>query len=92
MTALQVDPFSRRLRGNQDLYITVLELLFCVKPCSGLISEAGFHASMNEADLESPVFQSGDEVVKSIFEFGEKEKSLLGVVKEALSLKEVLQL
>ena len=56
VTALEIDPLPGCLSSNQDLDISIFELLLSVKSGAGLVPETGFHASMNASDLKAPLF------------------------------------
>ena len=60
VAALQVDPFTSRFSGYQDLNGAVSELLFGKQPCAWLITGAGPHATMDGADAEAPDLQTVD--------------------------------
>ena len=55
VAALEVDAFSGSFGGDENLSRSVAELLFSVEPCSGLITRADVHSTVDRANSEIPL-------------------------------------
>src|SRR5262249_53366337 len=89
MAALQVNPFTSRLSGHQDLNSAISELLLSEQPCTWIITGAWPHAAMDRADAEAPGLQTGYQIIERVLEFGEEQQPLLRMVEETFSMEEV---
>jgi hypothetical protein len=90
ITALEVNSFSRRFSGHKNLDCSVLELLLHKETGTGLIPESSFHAAVDTPNPETPTLQAVHEIIKRILEFRKDKQSLVGLIKEAFLLKQVL--
>ena len=91
IAALQVNAFTRSLRRDKYLDGSIPELLLGVQSGSRLLSGARFHAAMDEPYPKTPCFQTIDQVIEGVLEFSEKQESLLGMVEEAFTMKQIFQ-
>ena len=72
--------------------VALAELLLGVQARARLVARAGLHAAVDAADAEAPGLQSVDKVVQRVLELGEEEQALVGMIEEALLLKQLLEL
>ena len=91
LQTLEVDPFARRLRGDQDLDRALAELLLGVEPRARLVACAGLHPAVDGPDREAPVLEPAGEMVEGVPELREDEQALVGPVEEALVAEQVLE-
>src|SRR5262249_53117880 len=84
VTELKVDAFAGCLRGDQNLEVPVLELLFRPKARTSFFPRPGLHTAVNETHLETPIAEAFDQIVQCVLELREDQKALVRPIKEAL--------